>query len=380
VYAQTQDQEEWLDKIFRSSVNAGSEVEYVDAIPVPLPFRKAIRYRRQAQFHPTRYVAALAAAFERAGGRIVQHCRVLDFEQQAEMLRVNSSAGLLEARNLVWATHIPPGINLLHFRCAPYRSYAIAVKLSDDAYPDALAYDMFDPYHYYRTQEVDGQRYLIVGGEDHKTGHEVNTEKCFASLEAYTRNHFAVAEVTHRWSSQYFEPADGLAYIGHLPGNPHNVYVATGYSGNGMTYSHIAALTLTDLIVRGVSGYAKLLAPGRVKPVAGFMDFVKENADVVAMFVGKRLKAGNLQEFSELAPGEGRLVKIDGHNVALYKDQNGKLFALNPVCTHAKCVVDWNNAEQSWDCPCHGARYSITGEVLTGPARARLEQIDLEDL
>jgi glycine/D-amino acid oxidase-like deaminating enzyme/nitrite reductase/ring-hydroxylating ferredoxin subunit len=380
VYAQTPEQEEELEKIFQASVNAGAEVEYTDYIPVPLPFRKAIVYRRQAQFHPTRYVMGLAKAFEEGGGRILQDCRVEGFEKKDGRLQVKTAKGNIDTGWLIWATHIPPGINLLHFRNAPYRSYAMAVRLSNESYPDGLAYDMYDPYHYYRTQEVDGQKYLIVGGEDHKTAHVTNTGHCFASLEAYLRNHYAVEEVAFKWSSQYFEPADGLPYIGHLPGNPHNVLVATGYSGNGMTYSHIAAITLSDLIVKGESGYKSLFAPGRVKPIAGFMDFVKENADVVAQFVGKRLKAEKLKELADLAPGEGRLVKFEGSNIALYKDPAGKLFALNPVCTHAKCVVDWNNAEQSWDCPCHGARYSVSGEVLTGPARAGLEKIDLDDL
>ncbi|RYD90641.1 MAG: FAD-dependent oxidoreductase, partial [Sphingobacteriales bacterium] len=380
VYAQTEAQEEELDKMFQASVNAGAEVEVSDSIPVPLPFRKAIVFRRQAQFHPTRYIAGLANAFVAGGGIILNNCRVSDFENEDVWLSVNTSQGVIRARFLIWATHIPPGINLLHFRNAPYRSYAVAATLLDDTYPDGLAYDMYDPYHYYRTQEVDGKRYLIAGGEDHKTGHLTNTEQCFAHLEAYLRNHFAVEEIAYRWSSQYFEPADGLPYIGHLPGNPKNVFVATGFSGNGMTYSHIAAVTLTELITRGESGYATLFSPARVKPVAGLMDFVKENADVVAQFVGKRLKAEKLRELAELAPGEGRVVKFEGTNVALYKNEHGKLFALNPVCTHAKCVVDWNGAEQSWDCPCHGARYSITGEVLTGPARTDLEPIDLDEL
>ncbi|RYY41628.1 MAG: FAD-dependent oxidoreductase [Chitinophagaceae bacterium] len=380
VYAQTDTQEEELDKMFQASVNAGAEVEVTDSIPVPLPFRKAIVFRRQAQFHPTRYIAGLASAFVAGGGTILDNCRVSDFENEDVWLSVNTSQGVIRARFLIWATHIPPGINLLHFRNAPYRSYAVAATLSDDAYPEGLAYDMYDPYHYYRTQEVDGKRYLIAGGEDHKTGHVTNTDQCFTHLEAYLRNHFAIEDIAYRWSSQYFEPADGLPYIGHLPGNPKNVFVATGFSGNGMTYSHIAAVTLTELITRGESGYATLFAPARVKPVAGFMDFVKENADVVAQFVGKRLKTEKLRELAELAPGEGRVVKFEGTNVALYKNEQGKLFALNPVCTHAKCVVDWNGAEQSWDCPCHGARYSITGEVLTGPARANLEPIDLDEL
>lgn len=377
VYAVNDQQAKHLDKIYEASKEAGVAVEYTTNISVPIAFIKALVYPRQAQVHPTRYVQALAQAFEQAGGVIAENCFVDTFDKEEELLVVNTGIGAIRTRNLVWATHIPPGINLLHFRNAPYRSYAIAVTLNNDAYPDGLAYDMFDPYHYYRTHEIDGQKYLIVGGEDHKTAHVKNTEACFNNLIAHTRRHFDVATVTHRWSSQYFEPSDGLAYIGHLPGNPDNVFVATGYSGNGITYSHIAAITLTDIITKGSSEYADLFRPGRVKPVAGLMEFVKENADVVAQFVGKRLGADKIDGLAEIAPGEGRLVKYEGDTIAIYKDETGKLYALNPVCTHAKCVVDWNSAEKSWDCPCHGARYNLDGEVITGPARKGLEKITL---
>lgn len=379
LYAVNNEQAEELEKIYQASKEAGVAIEYTGQIPVPVRFVKAVVYRRQAQVHPTRYVQALANAFTQAGGVILENCPVETFDKEEEVLVVNTGSGQIRARNLIWATHIPPGINLLHFRNAPYRSYAIAVTLNNELYPDGLAYDMFDPYHYYRTQEVDGQKYLIVGGEDHKTAHVTNTEACFNNLIAHTRKHFDVATVTHRWSSQYFEPSDGLAYIGHLPGNPDNVYVATGYSGNGITYSHIAAITLSDLITKGSSEYADLFKPGRIKPVAGFMEFVKENADVVTQFVGKRLGADKIDGLADIAPGEGRLVKYEGDTIAIYKDETGKLYALNPVCTHAKCVVDWNSAEKSWDCPCHGARYNLNGEVVTGPARKGLEKIELGD-
>ncbi|HEU4470877.1 MAG TPA: FAD-dependent oxidoreductase [Flavisolibacter sp.] len=379
IYSQDDRQTEELDKIFEASKKAGVEVAYIDRIPVPVEFQKAIVFPGQAQVHATRYVYALAEAFEQAGGIILQQCRVLEFEGD-DVLSVDTSLGPIKAKFLVWATHIPPGINLLHFRCAPYRSYAIALKLEDGAYPDGLAYDMYDPYHYFRTQEVDGEKYLIAGGEDHKTAHEENTEACFTRLEAYVRKYFKVGEVSFRWSSQYFEPADGLAYIGHLPGNPANVLVATGYSGNGMTYSHIAALALTELITTGESAYTRLLNPGRVKPVAGFANFVKENLDVVKEFIGKRLSREKLTELADLAPGEGRLVKYEGSTLALYKDEHGEIHAINPTCTHAKCTVGWNSAEKSWDCPCHGARYTIDGEVLTGPARKGLEMVEIKEL
>jgi glycine/D-amino acid oxidase-like deaminating enzyme/nitrite reductase/ring-hydroxylating ferredoxin subunit len=379
VYSQDEKQTEELQKMFESSKKAGVDVAYTDRIPVPIEFAKAIVYREQANVHASRYVFALAKAFEDAGGVIVQNCRVEDFKGD-HTLEVQTSQGVIKANVLIWATHIPPGINLLHFRCAPYRSYAMAVTLNDETYPDGLAYDMYDPYHYYRTQEIDGKKYLIVGGEDHKTAHEQNTDMCFTRLEAHVRTYFNVKEIAFQWSSQYFEPADGLAYIGHLPGNPDNVLVATGYGGNGMTYSHIAAITFRQLITTGESEYAKLFDPDRLKPVAGFANFVKENLDVVKEFIGKRLSKEKLSELTELAPGEGKVVKYEGKSLAIYKDENGELHAVNPVCTHAKCTVGWNTAEKSWDCPCHGARYTADGEVLTGPARMGLEIVELKEL
>lgn len=380
LYAMNEQQAAQLDKIYQASKEAGVDVDYAKEIPVPVPFVKALVYRRQAQVHPVRYVEALAKAFTQQGGMVLENCLVEHVEKEEDYLQVKTAKGNIKAKAVIYATHIPPHINLLDFRTAPYRSYAIAVTLTSNAYPAGLAYDMFNPYHYYRSQTIDGVEYLIVGGEDHKTAHVENTDACFNALIAHTRKYFDVAAVTHRWSSQFWEPADGLAYIGHLPGGPENVYVATGYSGNGITYSHIAAAILCDLITKGSSAYADLFKPGRIKPVAGFTNFVKENADVVAQFVGKRIGADKIQELADIAPGEGRLVKYEGETLAVYKDETGKIYALNPVCTHAKCVVDWNRAEKSWDCPCHGSRFNLQGEVLTGPAHRPLERIEIEEV
>ena len=195
---------------------------------------------------------------------------------------VHYDGGTLQAKYMIYATHIPPGVNLLHMRCAPYRSYVMAIELEDGRYPEGPAYDMYDPYHYYRTQETNGKKYLIAGGEDHKTGHEENTEEPFARLERYLRGIFKIKEIKFKWSSQYFEPADGLPYIGQMPGGPENILVATGFGGNGMIYSHVAARVLTEKLTKSPDPYHGLFNPGRVKPVAGFSSFVKENADVAA--------------------------------------------------------------------------------------------------
>ncbi|HEX6333540.1 MAG TPA: FAD-dependent oxidoreductase [Flavisolibacter sp.] len=378
LYAVTDEQSEKLDSIFEASVRAGVEVVRSERIPVPVEFKKAIVYREQAQVHPAKYVYGLAKAFEAAGGVIMQNCHVNDVVESDEMVVADTSLGPVKGTYLIYATHIPPGINLLHFRCAPYRSYAIAVELKSGDYPDGLAYDMFDPYHYYRTHETADKKYLVIGGEDHKTGHEKFTDSCFAQLEAHARSYFDVGTVAFRWSSQFFEPADGLPYIGLLPGSTGNILVATGYSGIGMICSHISALLLTDLIMKKENAYAALFNPNRVKPVAGFANFVKENVDVVTEFFEKRLEAEKIEGLNELAPGEARVVRYEGKKLAVYKDPQGKVYAVNPVCTHAKCVVSWNGSEKSWDCPCHGARYDLDGKVLTGPARKGLEPVSID--
>lgn len=379
LFSQDDDQTKELEDILKGTLEAGVAAEWSDTIPVPIPFDKAIRFPGQATFHPTRYTSAIARAFEKAGGVILQQCRVTGVEE-GNPHTVETSYGNFKAHHFIYATHIPPGVNLLHFRCAPYRSYVIAAKLKrEEDYPDALAYDMQDPYHYYRTQEIDGELYFIAGGEDHKTGHEENTEGCLRRLEAYLRQHFNIDSIVNKWSSQYFEPADGLPYIGNLPAHPENMYVATGYGGNGMTFSSVAAITLTDIIVKGESEYQELFDPNRIKMVAGFSKFVKESADVAGKFIKKILPAEKLKELADLARGEGKVVNFEGQKVAIYKDDTGQIYALNSACKHIKCDVAWNGTEKSWDCPCHGSRYSYTGEMITAPARKDLDVIEVKE-
>ncbi|GAC1448272.1 MAG: FAD-dependent oxidoreductase [Chitinophagaceae bacterium] len=374
--AQDEKQEKELQDIFRASAEAGLKVEYVAALPFPIPFTKIMKAGGQAQFNPVKYVYGLAKAFEDMEGVILQDCRVTNVKSN-EVLEVETSQGIYQATDIIYATHIPPGVNLVHLRCAPYRTYAMALILQDGNYPEGLAYDMLDPYHYYRSQVVNNQQYLIAGGKDHKTGHEENTDYLFTKLEATIRENFKVKEIAYHWSSQYFEPADGLPYIGHLPGHPEHIYSATGFGGNGMTYSQVAAITLTDILLNRKNPAIALFDPNRIKPVAGFTNFVTHNPGVVSNFAGKLFSGEKLENLAALSPGEGRIVKYDGEKLGLYKDAKGNLHAVSPVCTHLKCQVSWNGAEHSWDCPCHGARYDCDGKVITGPADHSLEMVDI---
>jgi glycine/D-amino acid oxidase-like deaminating enzyme/nitrite reductase/ring-hydroxylating ferredoxin subunit len=376
LFAQTDEQVKDLHDIKESSIAAGLSIVSAPEMPLAFTFKEAIRIHGQGKFHPIKYILGLARAFDALGGVILQNCRVKGVEETEHAI-VDTQNGNFKTARVIYATHVPPGVNLLHLRCAPYRSYAMAVKLGDGKYPRELFYDMYDPYHYYRTHVVGNEPYLIGGGFDHKSGHEANTEHCFLELEAHLRENFDVNSVAYRWSSLYFEPADGLPYIGRLPGHTDLVYAATGFGGNGMTYSHVAAMIFKSILLNEKSDYVELFNPNRIKPVAGFKNFITHNADVIKQFAGKFLSHEQIESFAELAPGEARLVKLEGDKLALYKDEKGMLYAISPTCTHLGCEISWNTAEGSWDCPCHGARFSHEGEVLNAPASINLEQIEL---
>jgi glycine/D-amino acid oxidase-like deaminating enzyme/nitrite reductase/ring-hydroxylating ferredoxin subunit len=377
VFAQTEEQVKDLDTLFEACRKVGLEINYSEKIPVPMSFQKAIRVEKQAQFHPLEYIYGLARSFEAAGGVIVENTRVTGLDEN-DTITVSTNQSDYTGHSVVFATHIPIGINLLHLRCAPFRTYVMAVRLKRDTdYPHALVYDSEDPYHYYRTQEIEGVPYLIAGGFDHRTAMEENTEKKFLQLEAHLRTFYDIEEVMYAWSSQYFEPTDGLPYIGHLPGHSANVLVATGFGGNGMIYSSVSAMLLTKILTGKDSPYIKLFDPNRVKPIAGFVNFIKHNATVAGEIISKVWPADKLPELADLAPGESRVVKYEKDTMALHKDEHGNLHALHSECTHMKCTLAWNSAENSWDCPCHGARFNIDGEVLTGPASSDLAVITL---
>jgi len=336
---------------------------------------KALVFKNQAQFHPMAYLSALQQAYLKAGGIIVEGQQATYVDSPNKVHHIQVADKVLKASHLIYATHIPPGINLFSLRCAPYRSYVLGVTLVDNNYPDALIYDLQDPYHYFRTHEIDGKKYLIAGGNDHKTGQE-DPDEAFSSLEKYVRKLFAVAEVKYKWSSQYYIPVDGLPYIGCMPG-AENVYCATGYNGNGMMLGSIAAKIISDLIINNKSKYEDLFNPSRLKPLTGIKEFISENADVAYQFIASRFRSHQVDFLKRVKKDSGQVVEFEGEKIAVYRSANDQIYALSPVCTHAYCIVNWNSQEKSWDCPCHGARYDINGIVLNGPAEKNLEKIDI---
>jgi glycine/D-amino acid oxidase-like deaminating enzyme/nitrite reductase/ring-hydroxylating ferredoxin subunit len=386
-YANASDREALsaLEPEREAATDARLVCEIVDSAPLPFRTGPALRFPMQAEVDVQKLVAGLARSIVQRGGLVYAPVRV-DAIEKGGPLRVHTTRGpVIEASSVVVATNTPVNdVVTMHTKQAPYRSYAIAAPIPQGSITRALFWDRENPYHYVRTLRlgVPGrsgeQEVVIVGGEDHKVGQEAHAEACWAKLEDWMRARFPkAAAVSHRWSGQVNEPADGLAFIGQNPGDE-EIYIVTGQSGNGMTYGAIAALLIGDLVLGRQSPYATLYDPSR-KPTAlqAIGTFARENLDV-ARHYGDWLLPGTARTIADIPPGQGGVVRRGLKKIAVYVDEQGRAHERSATCPHLGCVVAWNGAERSWDCPCHGSRFDAYGKLLVGPAVRDLEPVSRE--
>jgi glycine/D-amino acid oxidase-like deaminating enzyme/nitrite reductase/ring-hydroxylating ferredoxin subunit len=370
--------EEALEREFLAAVRAGlGSVEKLKHPPVPaLTQGLCLRFPRQAQFHPLRYMSGLAAAIRRRGGRIFTGTHAADV-QGGRDARVQTDRGpVVTANAIVVATNAPIVDKVaVHTKQAPYTTYVIGAKVRRGSVAKALFWDMADPYHYLRIHPVSSEdnRYdvLIVGGEDHKTGQADDGAARHARLERWARERFPMMEqIDYRWSGQVMESVDGLAFIGRDPGNADNVYIATGDSGMGMTHGTIAGMLLTDLIVGRESPWTRLYDPSR-KTLQAADTYAQENLNMAAQYT-EWVTPGEVGSPDEIARDSGAVIRRGLKKVAVYRDTAGTLHERSAVCTHLGCIVGWNSTEKTWDCPCHGSRFDPMGKVINGPANSNL--------
>jgi len=373
-----------LDREFEAARR--TEILHVERVPrAPLDHfdtGPALRFAHQGQFHPLRYLAGLSQALARHGGTIYTrtHAKRIEGGRQARIDTADGPAVTADA--VVVATNTP--VNdwvIIHTKQAPYHTYVVGIRVPRGAVTRALYWDTMDPYHYVRLQtkhsesvvgDADEHEVLIVGGEDHKAGHSDDGEERFARLEHWARERWPMLEeVEYHWSGQVMETFDGLAFIGRNPGDADNVYIATGDSGMGMTHGTIAGILLSDLILGRENPWAKIYDPSR-KMTRSLGEFAKENLDVAVQY-GSWLTPGQISSPAELEPGSGAIMRRGLSKVAVYRDERGAIHQCSAVCPHLQCIVSWNSADRTWDCPCHGSRFDPLGKVLNGPANGDLE-------
>lgn len=350
----------------------GLPVEFVSETGLPFPIVGAIRYDHQAQFHPRNYLLHLAGLIPGDGSWIFEQTRALDVEESTPC-RVITDKGVIHAQDVVVATHFPILDRGLFFaRAYQQREYAICVQAETSKDPGGMYINVGSPTRSVRTAPAEDGIRLIIGGEKHRPGEDPDNEQHYRALEAFARERFGVTSVEYRWSTQDVYSMDGIPYIGKLrPGSKH-LYVATGFNAWGMTNGTLAAMIIADLILERGNPWAEFYDPNRLNLRASAPTMIKEGLNAARHLIGDRLTKGGTS-VAEIPPGEGEIVKIGGDRLAVYKDEQGRLHALSPVCTHMGCIVGWNSAEKSWDCPCHGSRFSVDGRVLHGPAVEDLE-------
>lgn len=343
----------------------------------------ALRFPRQAQFNPLKYLAALAQLIIKDGGSIYTETHATKIEG-GEPARIETQDGAVVTADAVVVTTNTPVNDLLaiHTKQAAYRTFVIAAAVPANSIEKGLYWDTTDPYHYIRLQSFPGGQslsiasdLLIVGGEDHKTGQADDAEVRYSRLEEWARIHFpTMTDIKFKWSGQVLEPIDGLAFIGRNPLDKKNVYVATGFSGNGMTYGTIAGMLLTDLIQGRENVWASLYEPSR-KTLRATNAFAKETINMVAQY-GDWVTKGDVEEDVLVSPGSGAIVRHGLKKIAVYCDEAGQLHKCSAICPHLGGIVGWNHSEQTWDCPCHGSRFDKFGNVLDGPAISNLTTLE----
>ena len=352
------------------------DVELVARAPIEtFDTGPALRFPRQAQFHPLDYLTGLTRAFTRSGGRIFSETHATKFTGGDDACVETNRGASVRCDVIVVATNSPVNDRVaIHTKQAPYVTYVIGLRVPKGSVTRALYWDTPDPYHYVRLQSAkdnDRDDILIVGGEDHKTGQANDGDHRFGRLEQWTRERWPqVGEVEFRWSGQVMEPVDGIAFIGRNPLDDDNVFVATGDSGQGMTHGTIAGMLLTDLLQGRKNPWEDLYSPSRIT-LRAFTDYAGENINVAEQFADY-VTAGEIKSVAELKPGVGAIMREGLSKLAVYRDEGGVVHKYSAVCPHLGCVVAWNPTEKTWDCPCHGSKYRADGRVYQGPANSDL--------
>lgn len=374
-----------LDREFEAARRAGlTGVELVGRAPIDsFDTGRALRFPRQGQFHPLKYLAGLARAIQSHGGQIFcdTHVKRVDGGDTAHIETKNGPTVTADA--VVVATNAPINdLVAIHTKQAPYISYAIGARLPRGSITRALYWDTLEYYHFVRLQPLDDESdLLIVGGEDHKEGQADDGQRRWANLEQWARERFPMfGEVEHRWSGMVLETTDGLAFIGRNPLDKENVYTVTGDSGMGMTHGTIAGILLTDLIMGRDNPWSTIYDPSR-KPVWGmaWKEYLIENANVAKQYARDWLGGGDVASVDEIPRGRGALVRRGFRKIAAYRDEHGELHECSAVCPHLGCIVHWTDASQTWDCPCHGSQFDPYGQVLNGPANTPLEPVEAKE-
>jgi len=363
----------------RVAQELGLPASFEQSVPLPYDTRGAVCFQDQARFHPRKYLLALADAIPGDGSHIFEHTVAVDVDDGQPAV-VTTNRGRIRARDVIVATHFPFLDRGLYFtRQTPKYSYVLGVYVNQSA-PQGM-FISTDPndYQSIRPQPTDEGMMLIIGGGKHITGQGGDNRRYFRDLESWVRQHFDVRSIAYRWATQDNYPVDGVPYVGKYTSVSRHLYVATGFFGWGMTNGTAAAMLLTDMLLGRSHSWEAVYDPSRVwqpKTLVGIAQLGSHNA---GRFLKDLMSGGEHLRPEDVAPGEGKVIDYEGRKLAVHRDLEGKLHMVSAICGHQGCTVAWNNAEMTWDCPCHSSRYTVDGEFIHGPTVKNLGKVEMPE-
>jgi glycine/D-amino acid oxidase-like deaminating enzyme/nitrite reductase/ring-hydroxylating ferredoxin subunit len=356
-----EDIEKFLKEESEALTESGIKVIAGSNPGLPFEAKKSITVEGQAQFHPLKYVRQLAEKLKDKC-EIYENSQVIDFDEDKGTVKTKD--GSVKAKHVIMATHTPKGVYMVQSVLGPYREHGVAAELLSGEMPKGIFWGLNQPKHSIRCFKDGDKNYVIAIGDKYKTGQGEDTNEYLKRLENYLKSHFNIGPITHVWGGQQYRSADGLPYIGK---HSDAMYFLTGFATDGLVYGTLASMIVSDMIIGRENKWEGTYKLNRFTPIKSFKEFFKENADNFVQYL-KDVPWGDVDSLKEVPKGEGRIIEKHGEKLAVYKDENGKSHVCSAVCTHMKCVVNWNPSEKTWDCPCHGSRFRTDGQVIEGPA------------
>lgn len=385
LFTDKQGSTEELKQEYEAASDAGCTVYMLERAPI-LHFETgpALKFAHQAQFHPVKYLAGLASAIRKLGGKIFSNTDVAEvFQVKSQTFVQTRNGAAVTADNVVIATNAPINNRFeIPLKQAGYMTYVVGARIPRDSVTKALYWDNLEKYHYVRVAELpyasQEEQILLIGGEDHKVGQANDASERYTALTTWALERFPmIRSFDYHWSGEVMEPIDGLAYIGNNPHDSKNIYIATGDSGMGMTHGTLAGILIRDQILGNINPWSGLYDPSR-KPLTALGHMARESLNTNLQYTDW-LTSSEVVSVDDIPVNEGAVIRQGFKKIAVYRDEDNTLHECSAMCTHLAGVVRWNSAEKTWDCPCHGSRFDAYGHVIQGPANQDLPSLSVEE-
>lgn len=377
VFTQDRNYIQKLEDETESALRLGLPAEYIETLDLPFGIEGAMKFSNQAYFHPRKYLLTLAGLIGDGNCEIYENTRAVDIQEGDTHVVITDNGRKIRAKYVVQATRYPfydkPG--LYFARVYPQRTYLMGLRVRG-TFPDGMYISAEEPTRTLRPHTGSDISVVLVGGENHKTGHGKNLHNHYEIIRDFVKPMFDIESIPYRWSAQDYTAMDEIPFIGPVTSGKKRIFVATGFDKWGITNGTAAAMIISDLITKGESPWEEVYSPSRFTPAASAKNFIKENVDVAVSLISGKL---NIPEGTvEVEKGKAEITEVDGNKVGVYRDADGKLHYVSTTCTHLGCQLRWNSAESSWDCPCHGSRFTYTGEVIEGPALESIKPLETD--